>query len=138
MPDILLSEYRAKIDEFSRQFGCDPPSADSPDDRTWTAPLGGLRAAIRLTGVSSRETKWICMKPKLQATISISGDGLVVSVILTDAQLTLQKALSCLALLHDTNVWIADCPCSRCSGRGTIRGSVCPTCEGTGKRQEKE
>jgi hypothetical protein len=136
--DVLLSEYRAKLESAGALFCCDPQPTPNPDGRQWTAPLGGMRASISLRGVESQDTLWLCMEPQVQATGTVACDGPMAAVVLADAQATLQRALSCLAVLYGLRVWIKDCPCSRCSSRGTVSGRTCETCAGTGKRQEAE
>lgn len=133
MPDLLFSEYRRELANAGARFCCDTMLAGHPDSRSWTNPLGGMYATISLTSSGTRENFLV---PRVQTSISIGGEGLVSAVILADAQATLQRALSCLAMLRDVRVWLSDCPCSRCSARGTVSGSPCPTCNGTGKRQE--
>lgn len=132
--NILLSEYRARLAAAGALWCCDPRDAGaSPDNREWTAPLGSLRASIRLEG---GPRGLLCMVPRCIATGTAAGTGFEVAVVLADALATMQRANSALVSLGDVRVWLADCPCGHCGATGKTMGSSCRVCNGAGKRQE--
>lgn len=132
--NILLSEYRARLASAGALWCCDPRDAGaSPDSREWTAPLGSLRASIRLEG---GPRGLLYMQPRCVAAGTVAGTGFEVAVVLADAMATMQRANSALVSLGDVRVWLADCPCGHCSATGKTQGSACKVCNGTGKRQE--
>lgn len=132
MKNILLSEYRSLLSTQAARWGAEH-DADFKGDPKWRAPLGHLSVSISL---ESRGVTY--MEPEAQIGMSggLPRDAHQAMVVLLDAQATLQKALSCLARLESVHVYLDECPCDYCGGRGNDRGATCSRCTGTGMRAE--
>lgn len=140
MRNVLMSEYRTILAQVAARWGADPPRPLlSQDEASWTAPLKGISATLSL-GPSYEAGGGLRMSPQLTIghTSGLPNDAALALVVLRDSEAILQRALSALVEVDSLQVWYGNCPCDYCGGCGTSCNAPCKTCNGTGKRQEKE
>ena len=135
MRNILLSEYRSLLSRQAALWGAEHGADLSKGDPKWRAPLGNLSVSISL---ESRGVTHMMPEAQIGMSGSLPRDAHRAMVVLMDAQTTLQKALSCLASLESVRVYLDECPCDYCNGRGKDRGATCKHCDGAGVRTSPE
>jgi len=100
----------------------------------WTCPLSGSTVYVELRGeVLAKQTPCCTIGPAIRA-----GDALLVRRGLRETIATIDKAAGALYEVDGVAVWMQDCPCDSCRGKGKSMGRPCERCNGTGKRQPEE
>lgn len=134
MADLLLHEYNEALSAAAALWGADK-GADITRPPRWTAPLGGLSCSFELDG--NFRDEFLVPKVRIGSSSALPSDAYQALIIVRDNEATLQRALSCLASLGPVRVWLSNCPCPFCSGRGWVQSkdNLCQRCGGTGMRQ---
>lgn len=78
------------------------------------------------------------MRPVLKVGSSswLPSDPLAALAYLKSNQDTLMRAMQALTMLGSVTVWLRDCPCDCCGGRGTLHGKACSRCGGAKVRND--
>lgn len=132
--DILLSEWRALLSTAAAGWCADGGAALDDYRAHWTAPLGGVRVTV---GLRTSDGAGLARHMTPEVTIGQSGgmqrDAYQHARVLRDALATIDAATAVHTMLSGYRVYLRDCPCGHCSGRGR---ADCKVCGGTGLRQE--
>ncbi len=131
--NILYSEWREALGQIGAKFASDPAVHTAA---SWTSPVSRLIVSIDL---GNHRDGYLHAQIKISASGTLPTDPLLALTHLADSRSTLQQALSAWAGVSNYRVWIRDCPCDYCSGRGTAHRSSKP-CEHCvdGKRNEAQ
>ena len=136
MRNITWDEYIDRLSEVGAKWNADNGAevSDRHPKLDWTCPLRSVTVSIRLANTRSRDSSMVpeCV---VGSSSGLTGDAFKAHRVARAAIETLDKATAALCELDGLVVWLRDCPCDSCSGRGYDRWKTpCKVCDGTGKR----
>jgi len=136
MSDLTMDQYRARLSEQAALWRADD-GADvgrrTPKAR-WSARLSAACVVLDLDQ-DPTDPLHVRLLPRVRlhsAAIGQRDPGPALAE-LRDIERILIAATSCLVALGEPRVWLVDCPCAPCGGRGRMRsGQSCACCDGSG------
>jgi hypothetical protein len=139
MSDLLWSEYRERLAAAAAKWGADDgANVTRNNEARWTCPLGSCTVVLRLRMLEGGGARGK-MLPELSVTsaASCTGNAHTARARMASGVATIDKGLSALCEVEGYAVWMGECPCGYCSGRGKTGAVTCSYCGGTGWRKEE-
>lgn len=137
MTNILLHEWDQWLAETAALFGAKNGARVENHGAHWESPMGSVSLLLSLTGDCSG--RFMIPQLSIGSSSSLPGDPLLALAHLRASEETIHAAVRALAMVERLRVYLADCPCDSCSGRGyeyRNPSKACTYCDGTGVRND--
>lgn len=130
--NVTLNQYKARLAVVAAKWGADD-AVNVADDARWSCPLGTVSVGIALEPTPDKRG---AMHPTCRTgTVGLPfGAAWEFRRRASSAIETVDRALGAFCEIHNLTVWLRDCPCGHCSGRGYTynKDHTCEQCDGAG------